>query len=1462
MMNLVSSSVPQRAAPHSKEAFSGECRQAPACLNAILFKRVMACCLLLCLATVTCLKAQQLEGLRPHIQQIVSVVDHIEVTAFVPEGYQQVFLEGKPRFGQGAWVPKAVLYTNGQAGIFRFELKPSRDNEWLRIKAVRLDDLDASAFTGPHEFVAPQEEEGITANAIPTLDGAAGAEMEDASKTSETSERSVVESDIWSIHEDRLFFFNQFRGLQVVDISDVKQPQLSGELSLPAAGEQMYVMDAAYAVLLARNRCNYWSGDAESRLVMIDVTKQQPVIASSVPVQGTIQESRLVGTALYVVSQIYQYREDLLGERVWEWGSLVSSYDLSDPSQPIARDSIWIPGYGNVVHATSEMLFVCTQGEGQNDWWQSRIRMIDIGASDGSMEEVAIIQPRGRVKDKFKLSVHEEVLRVISESREPELMTRLETYDLSVPAKPTRLGQVELGKNESLFATRFDGDKAYIVTFLRVDPLWIVDLSDPSRPTISGELEVPGWSTYIQPLGDRLLSIGIDNVEGWRVAVSLFDVRDPSQPGLLSRVPIGTHHSWSEANTDEKAFGWLEEAGLILVPFQAYEENQTTMAVQLIDLQGDQLVKRGLIEHEVRPRRSTMVDEAILSLSGRSLLSVGVEDRDHPRVQSELELSWKVDQLFAFEEYHIELNRGSLWSPTSSSIRVVSVANDTAALSRIPLGEDYVLGAELRGQLFYTLQASGGPSHLVQVEDSEETREQKLHLKVFDLSEMPAVSLVHESVTPLETTLPMSDLKALWVREDLLVWQTSQGNYYGWWGVPFMDVVGDALWPWPGNWGGARFLAYRAPGDGKATFLSDFDMALDSVWDFSEAYTAEGLVYLSYQTMLSGENVSLKRPGIPWVRKSYLSVIDYEDPIHPTLRDPVSLPGQLKGLSHQGKVVYTVGQHYDADTFQSDGKDWLDVLAYDGIAARLSDSRHFSDQWPHLVQVDGEGRIIAHQLDVSPENDLKDAPDISNISQWTVSSRGLLEPVGKPWFLPFSSYEMEWSHDDLLLRMGQDVWHFGLAEQGGLNLLGAYTPSGCYGFSLDGSLLGEEGLLWAPGGDYGALALTQHDAEQPVVRFATGVRFDDCESYCEESLYIERTYTTFVASTSMNTLPPYQERSWDATLWSRCESLLDWESFQALPADVSCADCEGTGTEWIEISLAGATHRVTFPQGARLEGAEALQDLLQRLRGSFKVPPPELESLRYFEHTSGMDGLSRKDVTINPSNTYWHFSDPSGASKPRSGSRRTQARDWQSLTEIVRWPAILEAALPWENRCWDCEGFGWLELSVHHQPYQIPLDAPGIQDLLVEVLSQVSLFEPPAPPTKISRVVYTEDLGRCVGYCVKQQQWDGETLVLTARSPDTSFPAIDIKQEVPEDVWQLLTELLSSQPWDDWGSEIGCPGCTDRGKGILQVWEGDAVHEVSFDLPSPPDTLAEVMDILSQWGEIADWGVDDASASE
>ena len=73
---------------------------------------------------------------------------------------------------------------------------------------------------------------------------------------------------------------------------------------------------------------------------------------------------------------------------------------------------------------------------------------------------------------------------------------------------------------------------------------------------------MPGWSTYIEPLGDRLVTIGVNDTNDWRVAVSLFDVQDAAKPALLGKVPLGVDNSWSEATFDEKAFSVLPDAGL------------------------------------------------------------------------------------------------------------------------------------------------------------------------------------------------------------------------------------------------------------------------------------------------------------------------------------------------------------------------------------------------------------------------------------------------------------------------------------------------------------------------------------------------------------------------------------------------------------------------------------------------------------------------------------------------------------------------------------------------------------------------------------------------------------------------------------------------------------------------------------------------------------------------------------
>ena len=129
-------------------------------------------------------------------------------------------------------------------------------------------------------------------------------------------------------------------------------------------------------------------GDANgpvSMVLIVKVVDGVPGIAAQLPIRGNIQESRLVGTALYVSAETYRTNflpptPDGKTSETWEWGSLISAFDLADPSQPVARESLWSPGYGNVITATDRFLFVATQGTDPSNWWQSDVRIIDISA--------------------------------------------------------------------------------------------------------------------------------------------------------------------------------------------------------------------------------------------------------------------------------------------------------------------------------------------------------------------------------------------------------------------------------------------------------------------------------------------------------------------------------------------------------------------------------------------------------------------------------------------------------------------------------------------------------------------------------------------------------------------------------------------------------------------------------------------------------------------------------------------------------------------------------------------------------------------------------------------------------------------------------------------------------------------------------------------------------------------------
>jgi len=142
-----------------------------------------------------------------------------------------------------------------------------------------------------------------------------------------------------------------------------------------------------------------------------------------------------------------------------------------------------------------------------------------------------------------------------------------------------RVGAVEnLAPGEDIRAVRFDDERAYVVTFKKTDPLFVLDTLDPRAPRVLGELKIPGFSTYLHRVDPgHLLSIGFDaNDHGDfayydGVLLQLFDVREPARPTLLFKEKIGSRGSSSEAATDHLAFNYDAERGRLAVPMTVCE---------------------------------------------------------------------------------------------------------------------------------------------------------------------------------------------------------------------------------------------------------------------------------------------------------------------------------------------------------------------------------------------------------------------------------------------------------------------------------------------------------------------------------------------------------------------------------------------------------------------------------------------------------------------------------------------------------------------------------------------------------------------------------------------------------------------------------------------------------------------------------------------------------------------------
>jgi len=320
----------------------------------------------------------------------------------------------------------------------------------------------------------------------------------------------------------------------------------------------------------------------------------------------------------------------------------VLTIDLSKGLTPV--DSTAVMTDGRIVYASPQTLYVATEQwnarplpatptEAPSSTVTTQINAFDISDPTKTTYLGSGTVP-GYLLDQFSMSEFQGVLRVVSTDTPawwgsgPSSQSYLTTLSVGTGGL-TQLGQLGgLGQGERVYAVRMLDDTGYVVTFRQVDPLYTIDLHDPANPQVLGEVDIPGYSSYLHPISDTLL-LGIgQNVdpntnEPTGTQVSLFDVSDLKHPTQVVSYSLG--QGWSAAESDHHAFLYWPATNLVVVPFgqQAVALHVTQSGItELGRIVQTQAASSSLPEIE----RSLVVRKALLTVSDAGVAANALSD--------------------------------------------------------------------------------------------------------------------------------------------------------------------------------------------------------------------------------------------------------------------------------------------------------------------------------------------------------------------------------------------------------------------------------------------------------------------------------------------------------------------------------------------------------------------------------------------------------------------------------------------------------------------------------------------------------------------------------------------------------------------------------------------------------------------------------------------------------------------
>lgn len=348
--------------------------------------------------------------------------------------------------------------------------------------------------------------------------------------------------------------------------------------------------------------------------------KNKPVMEREIQIEGSYLSSRMVGENVYVLSNKYIYSELLeknkeeLNENDYKPKYLDTAIsketkciEYSDISYfPESGDNTFLNvagfninnnepanietylGAGTEVYASQNNLYVAKvkyeykdeKLYGYYDNYNINTYIYKFKLENSKLEYTSTGSVPGEVLNQFSMDEKDGNFRIAT-TNSTNLKEENRTNNLYILNENLKMiGSLEnLAKGEKIYSVRFLDNKAYMVTFVQTDPLFVIDLSEPTNPILLGELKIPGYSTYLHPYDENhIIGFGenTETKEDGRVVttgmkMALFDVTNPTSPKEMYSMDIGERGTYSELLYNHKALLFSKEKNIIAFPISISE---------------------------------------------------------------------------------------------------------------------------------------------------------------------------------------------------------------------------------------------------------------------------------------------------------------------------------------------------------------------------------------------------------------------------------------------------------------------------------------------------------------------------------------------------------------------------------------------------------------------------------------------------------------------------------------------------------------------------------------------------------------------------------------------------------------------------------------------------------------------------------------------------------------------------